>query len=125
MGKPAARLGDTTSHGSPLLGAPCPTVLIGGKPAWRITDQHTCPIPNAPPPACTGTPHGPGITIPVPDGGSGICLIGGKPAARMGDIVMEPGALIPLPPPNTIAMGCPTVLIGMGGGGGGGACGPD
>jgi len=63
------------------------------------------------------------VTTPVPDGGSGICLIGGKPAARMGDIVMEPGALIPLPPPNTIAMGCPTVLIGMGGGGGG-ACGP-
>jgi hypothetical protein len=53
-------------HGSPLLGACCPTVLIGGKPAWRIGDQHTCPIPNAPPPACSGTPHGPGVTTPVP-----------------------------------------------------------
>ena len=120
MGKPAARLGDSTMHGSPLLGAPCPTVLIGGKPAWRITDQHTCPIPNAPPPVCSGTPHGPGVTTPVPDGGSGIVLIGGKPAARVGDIVMEPGALIPLPPPNTIVVGEFTVLIGMGGGGGGG-----
>lgn len=119
MGKPAARLGDSTMHGSPLLGAPCPTVLIGGKPAWRIGDQHTCPIPNAPPPACSGTPHGPGITTPVPDGGSGVCLIGGKPAARMGDIVMEPGALIPLPPPNSIVAGCVTVLIGMVGGSGG------
>jgi uncharacterized Zn-binding protein involved in type VI secretion len=118
MGKPAARLGDTTSHGSPLLGSPCPTVLIGGKPAWRMGDQHTCPIPNAPPPACSGTPHGPGMTAAMPDGGSGMVLIGGKPAARMGDIVTEPGAIIPLPPPNTIAMGCPTVLIGMGGGGG-------
>jgi uncharacterized Zn-binding protein involved in type VI secretion len=36
MGMPAARLGDTTAHGSPLGGAPgCPTVLIGGRPAWR------------------------------------------------------------------------------------------
>ena len=120
MGKPAARLGDTTMHGSPLLGAPCPTVLIGGKPAWRIGDQHTCPIPNAPPPACSGTPHGPGVTTPVPDGGPGICLIGGKPAARVGDIVTEPGAIIPLPPPNNIVVGEFTVLIGMGGGGGGG-----
>ena len=33
-------------HGSPLLGAACMTVLIGGKPAWRIGDQHTCPIPT-------------------------------------------------------------------------------
>ena len=52
-----------------------------------------------------------------PDGGSGIVLIGGKPAARVGDIVMEPGALIPLPPPNNIVVGEFTVLIGMGGGG--------
>ncbi|MBN1931806.1 MAG: PAAR domain-containing protein [Desulfobacterales bacterium] len=124
MGKPAARLGDTTAHGSPLLGAPCTNVLIGNKPAWRIGDQHTCPIPNAPPPAGPGTPHGPGVTTPVPDGGSGICLIGGKPAARVGDIVTEPGALVPLPPPNNIAVGEFTVLIGMGGGGGGGAGGP-
>jgi len=29
------------------------TVLIGGKPAWRIGDQHTCPIPNAPLPLAT------------------------------------------------------------------------
>jgi uncharacterized Zn-binding protein involved in type VI secretion len=59
----------------------------------------------------------------VPDGGSGIVLIGGKPAARVGDIVMEPGALLPLPPPNTIVVGEFTVLIGMGGGGGSG-CAP-
>jgi hypothetical protein len=31
---------------------------------------------------------------------------------------MEPGALILLPPPNNIAVGEFTVLIGMGGGGG-------
>lgn len=110
-------------HGSPLLGAPEPTVLIGGKPAWRMGDQHMCPIPNAPPPVCSGTPHGPGITMAIPDGGSGIVLIGGKPAARVGDMVTEPGALVPLPPPNNIVVGEFTVLIGMGGGGGG-PCGP-
>ena len=37
-GKPAARLGDMTAHGSPLAGAPgAPTVMIGGQPAWRGT----------------------------------------------------------------------------------------
>jgi hypothetical protein len=46
-----------------------------------------------------------------------MCLIGGKPAARVGDIVMEPGAIIPLPPNNNIVVGEFTVLIGMGGGG--------
>src|ERR1017187_3461741 len=110
MGKPAARLGDNTTHGSPLLGAACTTVLIGGQPAWRVGDQHTCPIPNAPPPAGPGTPHGPGVTTMIPDG-PGICMIGGKPAARMGDMVTEPGAVVPLPPPNPIVKGCPTVLI--------------
>ena len=105
-------------HGSPLLGAACATVLIGGKPAWRLTDQHTCPIPNAPPPVSSGTPHGPGVTTPGGGGGTGVTLIGGKPAACMGDIVMEPGALVPLPPPNNIVMGEMTVLIGQGGGGG-------
>jgi len=60
--------------------------------------------------------------MPVPDGGLGIVLIGGKPAARVGDIVMEPAALLPLPPPNNIVVGEFTVLIGMGGGGG---CSPD
>jgi uncharacterized Zn-binding protein involved in type VI secretion len=63
MGRPAARLGDLTVHGSPLLGAACTTMLIGGKRAWRLTDQHTCPIPNAPPPVCSGTPHGPGLRL--------------------------------------------------------------
>ena len=118
MGRPAARLGDATVHGSTLLGAACMTVLIGGKPAWRITDQHNCMIPNAPPPACDGAPHGPGITTPGGGGGEGITMIGGKLAACLGDIVMEPHALVPLPPPNTIVQGEPRVLIGQGGGAG-------
>jgi uncharacterized Zn-binding protein involved in type VI secretion len=111
MGRPAARLTDTTSHGSPLLGPACPTVIIGGLPAWRITDQHTCPIPNAPPLVSNGAPHGPGVTTPGP-GATLTTIIGGKPAACLGDIVMEPGALLPLPPANPIVKGEPTVLIG-------------
>ena len=63
MGKPAARIGNSPMAARfTVAWAPCPTVLIGGKPAWRIGDQHTCPIPNGPPPACSGTPHGPGLT---------------------------------------------------------------
>ncbi|HWB96228.1 MAG TPA: DUF6531 domain-containing protein, partial [Bryobacteraceae bacterium] len=121
MGRPAARLGDTTMHGSPLTGAACTNVLIGGKPAWRIGDQHTCTIPNAPPPGCDGAPHGPGITVPSGSAGEGVTLIGGKPGATLGDIVMEPHAIVPLPPNNNIVQGEMTVLVGAMGGGAGGA----
>lgn len=98
MGQPAARVGDQTSHGTPLSPGPgCSTVMIGGKPAWRVgVDTHTCPL-------STGTvPHVGGV-VSV---GSVTVLVGGLPAARQGDMVIEVG------PPNTIAMGEPTVLIG-------------
>ncbi len=95
-------------HGPPILGAPCPTVLIGKKPAWRVADMHTCPIPNAPPPAGPGTPHGPGVTAPP---GSITVLVKGKPAARMLDRIMEAAAVVPPLTMNPIMMGCPTVLI--------------
>jgi uncharacterized Zn-binding protein involved in type VI secretion len=42
MGRPAARLTGAIAHGSTLLGAAFPTVLIGGKPAWHIGDQRSC-----------------------------------------------------------------------------------
>jgi uncharacterized Zn-binding protein involved in type VI secretion len=113
MGKPAARLGDMTAHaGSIVVG--CPTVLIGGMPAARIGDMHVCPLFNP------GTPPPPHVGGPVAMG-SPTVLIGGMPAARVGDMVTCAG------PPDTIAMGCFTVLIGEsgsgsgGGGGGGGA----
>lgn len=97
-------------HGPPLLGPGCPTVLIGGKPAWRVGDNHTCPLPNAPPPAGVGGVHATGITMPP---GAPTVLIGGKPAAGLGDQVMEPAAIPPpLPPTNPILMGAPTVLVG-------------
>ncbi|NHZ64612.1 PAAR domain-containing protein [Massilia genomosp. 1] len=97
MGQSAARVGDSTSHGTPLGPGPgCPTVLIGGRPAWRAgSDTHVCPLFNGP------SPHVGGMVAM----GSTSVLIGGMPAARMGDSIVEAGA------PNTIAVGDATVLI--------------
>lgn len=166
---PAARVGDPTGHGPPLLGTGCPTVLIANQPAWRAIgnpavmasvnaqkttwdaaiktaelatlaaagtpglpaakaaeeatkaaaaaamsaammsamaagggpggppDLHTCPVPLPIP------PHGPGM---VPQG-SATVKIGGLPAARQGDQLIEA-----LGPPNSITVGCLTVIVG-------------
>jgi uncharacterized Zn-binding protein involved in type VI secretion len=91
-------VGDQTSHGTPLgVGPGSVTVLIGGMPAWRAgSDVHTCPL-------VSGTvPHVGGVVAV----GSPTVLVNGFPAARQGDQVIEVG------PPNAIAMGAPTVLIG-------------
>lgn len=95
---PAARVGDQTSHGTPLAPGPgSVNVLIGGMPAWRAAaDFHTCPL-------VTGVvPHVGGVVAM----GSVTVIINNLPAARQGDMIVENG------PPNSIAMGCPTVLIG-------------
>jgi uncharacterized Zn-binding protein involved in type VI secretion len=94
----AARVGDMTSHGTPLSPGPGSTdVLIGGMPAWRATaDVHTCPLVTA------LVPHGGGV-VSI---GSATVLINSLPAARQGDVIVESG------PPNSIVMGCPTVMIG-------------
>jgi uncharacterized Zn-binding protein involved in type VI secretion len=92
--------------------------------AARITDMHICPMvtgtvphvggpilpPGAPtvliggmPAACLGDMC---ICTGPPDSivkGSATVLIGGKPAARMGDTTAHGGAII---------LGCPTVIIG-------------
>lgn len=98
MRQSAARVGDSTSHGTPLVPGPgCPTVLIGSRPAWRAgTDTHTCPLSHGP------SPHVGGMVAL----GSTSVLIGGMPAARMGDSIVEAGV------PNAIAIGDATVLIG-------------
>jgi len=98
MGTPAARFGDLTSHGTPLGPGPgCTTVLIGGQPAWRAdSDVHVCPVVD-------GThPHVGGIVAT----GSATVYIGGKPAARQGDLVVEAGGA------NAVVQGAMTVLIG-------------
>lgn len=94
----AARVGDMTAHGTPLGPGPgSVNVLIGGMPAWRATaDFHACPL------VTVLVPHVGGTVLM----GSTTVLINNLPAARQGDVIVESG------PPNTIAMGCPTVLIG-------------
>jgi uncharacterized Zn-binding protein involved in type VI secretion len=96
MSKPAARVGDPTSHGGVITGPGSPTVLICGQPAARMGDMHTCPM-------VTGVvPHVGGPIVM----GSATVLIGNMPAARMGDQATCTG------PPDSIVGGCPTVLIG-------------
>jgi uncharacterized Zn-binding protein involved in type VI secretion len=66
------------------------------KPAARITDMHVCPM-------VTGVvPH---VGGPVSVGAPTV-LIGGMPAARVGDMAVCVG------PPVVVAMGSMTVLIG-------------
>jgi uncharacterized Zn-binding protein involved in type VI secretion len=92
----AARAADPTAHGG-VIAMGFPTVLIGGMPAARMGDPHTCPMVNG------IVPHV-GGTIAK---GSATVFIGGQPAARVGDT-----APCATGGPNTIAMGCPTVMIG-------------
>ena len=97
MPAPAARVGDMTAHGGVIIPPGCPTVLIGGQPAARIGDMHTCPM-------VTGVvPH---VGGPITTG-SATVLIGNQPAARVGDVATCTG-----PPDTIIPPGCPTVIIG-------------
>ncbi len=61
------------------------------------TDIHMCVTPSPIP------PHGPGV-VTTP---SATVMIANMPAARMGDTITEA-----IGPPNTIAKGEPTVIIG-------------
>jgi len=96
-------------------------------PAARVTDMHVCPMvtPGVPPIPHVGGPIlPPGVPVVLigglpaatvgnmctcvgpPDSivkGSVTVLIGGAPAARMGDTTAHGG---------TIVAGCPTVMIG-------------
>ncbi|WP_026260850.1 PAAR domain-containing protein [Spirosoma luteum] len=97
------------------------------QPAARLMDMHVCPMQT---PAVVPIPHvggpimGPGMPTVLIGGqpaatvgdmctcigppdiivkGSVTVLIGGKPAARMGDTTAHGGSIV---------VGCPTVLIG-------------
>jgi uncharacterized Zn-binding protein involved in type VI secretion len=96
-------------------------------PAARLTDMHVCPMvtPGLPPiPHVGGPVTGPGVAtvliggmpaavlgdnavcVGPPDNivsGSASVLIGGRPAARVGDSTAHGGSIV---------MGCPTVVIG-------------
>lgn len=101
------------------------------KPAARITDMHTCPMVTGVVPHVGGPILPPGTPTVLIGGmpaavlgdmctcaggpdtiilGSTTVLIGGKPAARMGDQTAHGGVIV---------LGCMTVLIGDSGGGGG------
>ncbi len=93
-------------------------------PAARIADLHTCPLSSGPVPHVGGPITGPSVPTVLIGGmpaavvgdicvcvgppdtivkGSGTVLIGGKPAARMGDSTAHSGVIV---------QGYPTVMIG-------------
>ncbi|MFN6337992.1 MAG: PAAR domain-containing protein [Cyanobacteriota bacterium] len=69
-------------------------------PAARLTDPHTCPTQTPGPPPI---PH---VGGPIVGPGSPTVLIGGLPAALVGDTCVCVG------PPDSIIKGSATVLIG-------------
>jgi uncharacterized Zn-binding protein involved in type VI secretion len=71
--RPAARLGDQTTHGGVVTAPSPPTVQIGGKPAATAGDTHLCPVSQ---------PHPPSVFAK----GSATVLIGGHSALRAGDV---------------------------------------
>jgi uncharacterized Zn-binding protein involved in type VI secretion len=94
-------------------------------PAARILDMHTCPMSDGPKPHVGGPILPPGVPtvligymaaatatgqctcVGPPDSiamGSTTVLIGGNPAARVGDPTVHGGVITP--------PGCPTVMIG-------------
>jgi len=98
MTLPAARLGDPTNHGGVVV-VGFPTVLIGNKPASRIGDMHTCPMFTGP------VPHVGGPLVL----GAFTVLVGGCPQSRQTDMCICVG------PPDAVAMGEPTVHVGLAG----------
>lgn len=71
-----------------------------GMPAARLTDMHVCPM------VTPGTPPIPHVGGPILPTCCPTVIIGGLPAARVGDMCVCVG------PPDVIAMGSTTVFIG-------------
>lgn len=111
--------------------------IMPATPAARLTDMHICPM------VTPGTPPIPHVGGPITGPGAPTVIIGGQPAARVGDmavcvgpsdtIAMGSATVITSGKPQAriadacahggkIAAGCPTVIVGdaSGGGGGGG-----
>lgn len=96
---PVAKAAEQTLKGSMLasLSSTISSLAAAPSPSGGFPDIHVCTVPSPVP------PHGPGVVID----GSKTVMINGLPACRQGDTVLEP-----LGPPNKIAMGCTTVIIG-------------
>lgn len=69
-------------------------------PAARLGDMHVCPM------VTPGVPPIPHVGGPISGPGAPTVMIGGMPAAVMGDMCVCVG------PPDTIAKGSATVMIG-------------
>jgi uncharacterized Zn-binding protein involved in type VI secretion len=92
-GAPAAYAAEQATKAAALASMSSAIAAAAGGGA----DIHACMTPLPIP------PHGPGVVID----GSATVIINNLPACRLGDTVMEATG-----PPNKIAMGCPTVIIG-------------
>jgi uncharacterized Zn-binding protein involved in type VI secretion len=120
----AEKILDSFDFGLPPLYNRIGIAIMPTGPAARITDMHVCPMFTGPVPHVGGPIIGPGsptvligglpaavlgdscTCVGPPDSiilGSVTVLIGGKPAARMGDSCAHGG---------TIVVGFPTVIIG-------------
>jgi len=100
---PALRAGDTCL--CPLMDGPKPH---GGGPISPAAAVATVLVGGAPTAVANGVPGGVACVSPAPNGlaqGSATVLIGGFPAARLGDLTTHGTPAAPGP-------GCPTVLIG-------------
>jgi uncharacterized Zn-binding protein involved in type VI secretion len=100
---PALRAGDTCL--CPLMDGPKPHA---GGPITPAAAVMTVLIGGAPAAVANGVPGGVTCVSPAPNGlaqGSATVLIGGFPAARLGDLTVHGSPAAPGP-------GCPTVLIG-------------
>jgi uncharacterized Zn-binding protein involved in type VI secretion len=96
-GQPAARMTDVTQHGGEIVTG-SEDVIIGGKPAARVGDLHTCPMVEPGP-----APH---VGGPILRTGSTTVFINFQPAARVMDLCECTG------PADAIAAGEFSVLIG-------------
>jgi len=68
-------------------------------PAARLTDMHVCPM------VTPGLPPIPHVGGPIAGPGAPTVLIGGLPAAKVGDLAICVG------PPDSIIKGSATVLV--------------
>lgn len=80
---------------------------MSGQPAARVSDKIACAVPQATPAAL---PHAPPPGLPIIPAGCLTVLIGGLPAARIGDQSICVG---PAPLPNPILRGAFPVPIGF------------
>ncbi len=95
VAKTAEETGKTAA--ATAMGTLASSLAAVPSPKGGFPDTHVCATPLPIP------PHGPGFVID----GSKTVMINGLPACRQGDTVLEA-----LGPPNKIAMGLPTVIIG-------------